>query len=92
MDSVGGPSTDTKGMNSVYRRDIAQLENYIGHGCVAGVKVLLLTFFFQNIYIWRSPLHYEIPVCCDFQRERRYLCALSEVTRYIHPDCSQIAC
>ena len=29
---------DVKGMNS----DIAQLENYIGHECVAGVKVLLL--------------------------------------------------
>ena len=28
-------STDVKGMNS----DIAQLENYIGHKCVAGVKV-----------------------------------------------------
>ena len=29
--------TDLKGMNS----DIAQLENYFGHECEAGVKVLL---------------------------------------------------
>ena len=29
--------------------DIAQLENYIGHECEAGVKVLLL-YFFQNIF------------------------------------------
>ena len=27
-------STDVKGMNSVHGRDVAQLENYIGHGCV----------------------------------------------------------
>ena len=31
-------SMDLKGMNS----DIAQLENYIGHECEAGVKELLL--------------------------------------------------
>ena len=35
-------STNVKGMNSVHGRDIAQLENYIGHGCVVGVKLLLL--------------------------------------------------
>ena len=80
---------DLKGMNS----NIAQLENYIGHECEAGVRVLLLQFFFRiHIYIWRSPLHYEVPVCCDVQCERRDLCALSEDTRYMHPNCSQIAC
>ena len=31
-------SMDLKEMN----RDIAQLENYVGHECEAGVKVLLL--------------------------------------------------
>ena len=52
-------STVAKGMNS----DIAQLENYIGHGCVAGVKVLLLLllgvffvllllFFLEYTYIY----------------------------------------
>ena len=39
-------STEVKGMNSVHglegmNSDIAQLENYIGHECEAGVKVLL---------------------------------------------------
>ena len=29
--------------------DIAQLENYVGHECEAGVKVLLLYFF--KIYL-----------------------------------------
>ena len=38
-------SMDLKGMNS----DIAQLENYIGHECEAGVKVLMLKFF--KIYL-----------------------------------------
>ena len=43
-------------------------------------------------YIWRSPLHYKIPVCCDLQCERRDLCALSEDTWHMHPNCSQTAC
>ena len=34
--------TDVKGMNSVHGRDVAQLENHIGDGYVAGVKLLLL--------------------------------------------------
>ena len=35
-------SMNVKRMNSVHGRDAAQLENYIGHGCVASVKLLLL--------------------------------------------------
>ena len=77
-------------MNSVHGRDVEQLQNYIGHRCVASVKLLLLSFF--RIYIWRSPLHYKTSVCCDVQCERRDLCALSEDIRYTHPNYSQIAC
>ena len=82
-------STDVKEMNSAHGRDVAQLQNYIGHGCVASVKLLLLSFF--RIYIWRSLLHYKMSVCCDVRCERRDLCALSEDIRYMHPNCSQIA-
>ena len=35
-------STNVKGLNSVHGRDVVQLENYIGHGCVVSVKLLLL--------------------------------------------------
>ena len=65
-------STDVKGMNSVHGHDVAQLEKYIGHGCEASVKLLLLQFFRK--YIWHSPLSYKIPVCCGVQCERRDLC------------------
>ena len=72
------------------KNDIAQLENCIIHECEADVKVLLLDVFSK--YTWRYPLHYKVPVCCDVQCERRDLCALREDTRYMHPNCSQIAC
>ena len=44
-------STDVKGMNSVHERDVAQLENYIGHGCEASGKIITIVVIFQNIYL-----------------------------------------
>ena len=55
-----------------------------------GCESIIVVIF--QIYIWRSLLHYKVPVCCDVQCERRDLCALSEDTRYMHPNCSEIAC